>query len=177
MDLQPLVGKRLDGGANRIVDYIHRNQHMLAAGGHLQQAVPEPSHQFLAENFERINGLFSWRRNVLRLQQHFDLRQEGTVAGREGVVARRPLVEYLVSQALFFREDLQEAYDLPAPAISDQIDSGRYLAEGPRFGDLEGQVNQISDQLERMAESQEFLSRVMTERLDKITDPGLVTPH
>lgn len=47
----------------------------------------------------------------------------------------------------------------------------------PRIDQLEGQVDQIAQQLERLNDSQEFLARLMTQRLDDPRAPRLDTPH
>jgi hypothetical protein len=51
------------------------------------------------------------------------------------------------------------------------------IREGHRVERLEAQVDQLAQQLERVAESQEFLSRVLTDRIDQLPDPRMRTPH
>lgn len=46
-----------------------------------------------------------------------------------------------------------------------------------RVQQLEAQVDQMAQQIDRIVESQEFLSRVLTDRIDQIPDPRLRTPH
>jgi hypothetical protein len=48
---------------------------------------------------------------------------------------------------------------------------------GNRVAQLEAQVDQLAQQLERVAESQDFLSRVLTDRIDQLPDPRMRTPH
>jgi hypothetical protein len=50
-------------------------------------------------------------------------------------------------------------------------------ASQPRIDQLESQMDTITNQLDRLAESQEFLSRVLTTRIDQLPDPRLQTPH
>jgi hypothetical protein len=49
--------------------------------------------------------------------------------------------------------------------------------DGNRVVQLEAQVDQLAQQLERVAESQDFLSRVLTDRIDQLPDPRMRTPH
>lgn len=72
---------------------------------------------------------------------------------------------------------MAEAYGLPASALGDNPGANAGELSSPRVEELENQVDLIAEHLNRLEESQEFLSRVLTDRLDKITDPGLVTPH
>ncbi len=46
-----------------------------------------------------------------------------------------------------------------------------------RIGQLENQVDHIATQMDRLAESQDFLSRVMSEKLDRLADGRIDTPH
>lgn len=46
-----------------------------------------------------------------------------------------------------------------------------------RVQQLESQVDQMAQQIDRLVESQEFLSRVLTDRIDQIPDSRLRTPH
>jgi len=56
----------------------------------------------------------------------------------------------------------------PMPAVA---------RESNRVERLEAQVDQLAQQLERVAESQDFLSRVLTDRIDQLPDPRMRTPH
>jgi hypothetical protein len=62
--------------------------------------------------------------------------------------------------------DVQSTRPLPAVA-----------RESNRVERLEAQVDQLAQQLERVAESQDFLSRVLTDRIDQLPDPRMRTPH
>ncbi|HET9066231.1 MAG TPA: hypothetical protein VFN22_10475 [Gemmatimonadales bacterium] len=46
-----------------------------------------------------------------------------------------------------------------------------------RIDQLEHQVDQIASQMERLAESQDFLSRIMSDKLDRLADQRMDTPH
>lgn len=46
-----------------------------------------------------------------------------------------------------------------------------------RIDQLENQVDHIASQMDRLAESQDFLSRVMSEKLDRLADGRMDTPH
>ena len=54
---------------------------------------------------------------------------------------------------------------------------GLRAAAQPRLEQLESQMDVITNQLDRLAESQEFLSRVLTTRIDQLPDSRLKTPH
>lgn len=73
------------------------------------------------------------------------------------------------------------AQGLPVTALSDDVPMmgamGAAMNGSPRVQQLEQQVDAITQQLERLTESQEFLSRVLTERIDQLPDPRLRTPH
>lgn len=47
----------------------------------------------------------------------------------------------------------------------------------PRIERLEAQLDTMAQQVDRLAETQEFLSRVLTDRIDQLPDPRLRTPH
>lgn len=50
-------------------------------------------------------------------------------------------------------------------------------AEASRVERLEHQVDQMSQQMERISESQDFISRVLTDRIEQLPDPRMRTPH
>ncbi len=49
--------------------------------------------------------------------------------------------------------------------------------EASRVEQLEHQVDQMAQQLERISESQDFISRVLTDRIEQLPDPRMRTPH
>ncbi|MDX2262776.1 MAG: hypothetical protein SFU84_13880 [Gemmatimonadales bacterium] len=67
--------------------------------------------------------------------------------------------------ALAYFEDNES---LPVPLVTPN---------GTRVAQLEAQVDQLAQQLERVAESQDFLSRVLTDRMEQLPDPRMRTPH
>jgi hypothetical protein len=69
------------------------------------------------------------------------------------------------------------ANDLPATAVVGRVREAAIGAREERVQDLENQVDQIAGQLDRLAESQEFLSRIITDRIDRLGDPRVDTPH
>ena len=68
------------------------------------------------------------------------------------------------------------AQGLPFAALSDEISLPPQVGHS-RVEQLEAQIDSMTQQIDRLAESQEFLSRVLTERIDQIPDPRLRTPH
>ncbi len=67
------------------------------------------------------------------------------------------------------------AQGLPITALTDEVplpQVGRSQVE-----QLEAQIDAMNQQIDRLAESQEFLSRVLTDRIEQIPDPRLRTPH
>ena len=50
-------------------------------------------------------------------------------------------------------------------------------AEASRVERLEHQVDQMAQQMERISESQDFISRVLTDRIEQLPDPRMRTPH
>lgn len=69
------------------------------------------------------------------------------------------------------------AQGLPVTAVTEDLPMMGSMHTNPRVQQLEQQVDAITQQLERLTESQEFLSRVLTERIDQLPDPRLRTPH
>lgn len=73
------------------------------------------------------------------------------------------------------------AQGLPMAELLADVQSSRPLPavarDGGRVEQLEAQVDQLTQQLERIAESQDFLSRVLTDRIDQLPDPRMRTPH
>lgn len=49
--------------------------------------------------------------------------------------------------------------------------------ESSRVEQLEHQVDQMAQQMERISESQDFISRVLTDRIEQLPDPRMRTPH
>lgn len=87
------------------------------------------------------------------------------------------------SRARRDREKLQNrlwgiaaAQGLPAAVLTDEVPLPPQVGYS-RVEQLEAQVDAMNQQIDRLAESQEFLSRVLTERIDQIPDPRLRTPH
>jgi hypothetical protein len=70
---------------------------------------------------------------------------------------------------------------LPIAAMFEGEPSGVMPAIGrgdaSRVERLEQQVDQMSQQMERIAESQDFISRVLTDRIEQLPDPRMRTPH
>lgn len=64
----------------------------------------------------------------------------------------------------------------PASFTDDAPIVHRNVGDG-RVQQLESQVDQMAQQIDRIVESQEFLSRVLTDRIDQIPDPRMRTPH
>jgi hypothetical protein len=64
--------------------------------------------------------------------------------------------------------------DPAAFAESSEVPAAR---GGVRLERLEAQVETLSHQLERMTDAQDFLSRVLTDRIDRFPDPRSRTPH
>lgn len=58
-----------------------------------------------------------------------------------------------------------------------QRDRGIESGGEVRIAQLEHQVDQIASQMERLAESQDFLSRIMSDKLDRLADQRMDTPH
>jgi hypothetical protein len=87
------------------------------------------------------------------------------------------------SRARRDREKLQNrlwgiaaAQGLPAAVLTDDVLLPPQVGHS-RVEQLEAQIDAMNQQIDRLAESQEFLSRVLTERIDQIPDPRLRTPH
>ncbi len=87
------------------------------------------------------------------------------------------------SQARREREKMQNrlwgiatAQGLPYSALTDEVPLPPQVGHS-RVEQLEAQIESMTQQIDRLAESQEFLSRVLTERIDQIPDPRLRTPH
>jgi hypothetical protein len=68
------------------------------------------------------------------------------------------------------------AQGLPYAALTDEVPLPPQVGHS-RVEHLEAQIESMTQQIDRLAESQEFLSRVLTERIDQIPDPRLRTPH
>jgi hypothetical protein len=68
------------------------------------------------------------------------------------------------------------AQGLPYSALTDEVPLPPQVGHS-RVEHLEAQIESMTQQIDRLAESQEFLSRVLTERIDQIPDPRLRTPH
>lgn len=75
------------------------------------------------------------------------------------------------------RVDMAIANDLPATAVLGNANQVPPTVRDERVQDLENQVDQIAGQLDRLVESQEFLSRIMTDRIDRLGDARVDTPH
>ena len=87
------------------------------------------------------------------------------------------------SQARREREKMQNrlwgiatAQGLSYSALTDEVPLPPQVGHS-RVEQLEAQIESMTQQIDRLAESQEFLSRVLTERIDQIPDPRLRTPH
>ncbi len=87
------------------------------------------------------------------------------------------------SRARREREKLQNrlwgiaaAQGMPIAAFIDEVPLPLQSGHS-RVDQLEAQIDAMTQQIDRLAESQEFLSRVLTDRIDQIPDPRLRTPH
>jgi hypothetical protein len=65
---------------------------------------------------------------------------------------------------------------LPVASLTDDVPLPPQVGHG-RVEQLETQLEIMSQQVERLAESQDFLSRVLTDRIEQIPDSRLRTPH
>ena len=68
------------------------------------------------------------------------------------------------------------ANGLPAVALTDDESLPRQVGHS-RVEQLEAQIDAMTQQIDRLTESQDFLSRVLTDRIDQIPDSRLRTPH
>lgn len=68
---------------------------------------------------------------------------------------------------------LEQALDSLRPAARVVEDTTGEV----RLAQLENQVDLIASHLERLTESQDFLSRVLTSKLDRLPEPRMDTPH
>lgn len=70
---------------------------------------------------------------------------------------------------------------LPISAMLEGAPTGVMPAvnrtEASRVEQLEHQVDQLAQQMERISESQDFISRVLTDRIEQLPDPRMRTPH
>lgn len=69
------------------------------------------------------------------------------------------------------------AQGIPVTSLTGDVPLPQSEAGDTRVQQLEAQVDQMAQQIDRIADSQEFLSRVLTDRIDQIPDPRLRTPH
>lgn len=53
----------------------------------------------------------------------------------------------------------------------------RTTTDQARIEQVESQIDQVMHQLDRLAESQEFLSRMMTDRVGRLPEARMNTPH
>jgi hypothetical protein len=68
------------------------------------------------------------------------------------------------------------AQGIPVVALTDEVPLAPQVGHS-RVEQLEAQIDAVSQQVERLMESQDFLSRVLTDRIEQIPDPRLRTPH
>ena len=99
-----------------------------------------------------LGGLFLWYRAV-QARKRIEARLWGLAAGQGLPVAAM----------------LEGEQTGTMPRISS--------VEASRVERLEHQVDQLAQHLERVADSQDFLSRVLTDRIDQLPDPRMRTPH
>ncbi|MBP6443199.1 MAG: hypothetical protein KA267_04195 [Gemmatimonadales bacterium] len=70
---------------------------------------------------------------------------------------------------------------LPIAAMLEGEPTGAMPAmsrgDASRVERLEHQVDQMAQQMERISESQDFISRVLTDRIEQLPDPRMRTPH
>jgi hypothetical protein len=83
---------------------------------------------------------------------------------------------YLYAKARGRIQELERALGIQGRALSRPIHAEETTGE-VRLAQLESQVDQIANHLERLTESQDFLSRVLTDRLDRLPDARMDTPH
>lgn len=73
-----------------------------------------------------------------------------------------------------------EAKGMPIGNFLSQMPTGVVplpQRESSRMEQLEHQVDQLAQQMERISESQDFISRVLTDRIEQLPDPRMRTPH
>jgi hypothetical protein len=63
------------------------------------------------------------------------------------------------------------------PPLTRQMDQRDEHSGEVRIAQLERQVDQIANHLERLTDSQDFLSRILTDKLDRLPEARLDTPH
>ena len=70
---------------------------------------------------------------------------------------------------------------LPIAAMLEGEPTGAMPAmsrgDASRVERLEHQVDQMAQQMERISESQDFISRVLTDRIEQLPDPRMRTPR
>lgn len=71
---------------------------------------------------------------------------------------------------------LAAAQGLPMAVLTDEVPLPAQIGH-TRIEQLEAQIDAMTQQVDRLAESQEFLSRVLTDRIDQLPDSRLRTPH
>ncbi len=94
----------------------------------------------------------------------------------------------LLVRSLFVRRRLERKlwtvvaqYGIPVTAVRSDLGPGAQDEVAapalPRIEQVEGRLDQLADQLERLAESQDFISRILADRLDGSSDSSMRTPH
>lgn len=71
---------------------------------------------------------------------------------------------------------LSAAHGYPADAVTGDVPAIGVTAQ-QKLAQLQSQVDTMGQQLERIAESQEFFSRMLVDRIDQLPDPRMRTPH
>lgn len=73
--------------------------------------------------------------------------------------------------------EMERALGIPSNRSESRRNSLTESSGEVRIDQLENQVDHIAAQMDRLAESQDFISRVMSEKLDRITEGRMDTPH
>jgi hypothetical protein len=63
------------------------------------------------------------------------------------------------------------------PPLNRQLHQSEEHSGEVRIAQLERQVDQIANHLERLTDSQDFLSRILTDKLDRLPEARMDTPH
>jgi hypothetical protein len=73
-------------------------------------------------------------------------------------------------------QEMERALGIRPPLIRQMHQRDEDSGE-VRIAQLERQVDQIANHLERLTDSQDFLSRILTDKLDRLPEARLDTPH
>jgi hypothetical protein len=82
----------------------------------------------------------------------------------------------LLARARGRLQEMERALGMRPPLIRQMQQRDEDSGE-VRVAQLERQVDQIANHLERLTDSQDFLSRILTDKLDRLPEARLDTPH